>query len=242
MPQLEDGYLKIANELFDALIKAKVPGSELRCALFVIRKTYGYNKKSDWISNSQFVTGTGLEKSNVCRAIRALLLKKILVKDDNQTRPKYRFNKNYWQWELLSKPTTKGQLSKMTPPVVAGDNNGKAENGTGDDHLNPKCSEENGTAEHQGQGIDLKSGLLSPATNTKDSNNVTKERGAAESGEKKQKTKPEQDNSIYIKKLKLIASGRTDHFLVSEYAWEGESFEDMKVRASRELQELERSK
>ena len=121
-PQLENGYTKIANEILDALVLLKLPGVELRITLFIIRKTYGYNKKSDWISNSQFVSGTGLEKSNVCRALNKLTYKKVVVKDDNKGMPKYRLNKKYKEWRLLSPQTTKKKtLSPVHIPVVTSD-------------------------------------------------------------------------------------------------------------------------
>ena len=62
-PQLENGYTKISNEIFDAMVRWKFSSYEYRILIFLIRKTYGWNKKKDWISLSQFVEGTGIKKA-----------------------------------------------------------------------------------------------------------------------------------------------------------------------------------
>ena len=104
-PQLENGYTKIVNELMDALIKYRIPGEQMQCLLFIIRKTYGWNKKEDDISLSQFVDATGINKPCVVRAINGLKEKKIIavIKKDNRTTTTYRFNKFYKTWKALSK-------------------------------------------------------------------------------------------------------------------------------------------
>jgi len=105
-PQLEHGYVKIANEIMDALIKYRIPGEQMQCLLFIIRKTYGFNKKWDTISNSQFVEFTGLKKSSVCRAINVLVDKNIVYKKANNYIPSYYFNKRYGSWKVLAKKLT----------------------------------------------------------------------------------------------------------------------------------------
>ena len=44
-PQLENGYTKIANEILESIIKARITASEKDILIFVIRKTYGYGKR-----------------------------------------------------------------------------------------------------------------------------------------------------------------------------------------------------
>jgi phage replication O-like protein O len=102
-PQLENGYIKIATEIFDAFGRFRIPGVERQILDIIIRKTYGYNKKEDWISNSQFVLLTGLKKGNICKAINSLVYKKIVIKKDNGRVPSYQFNKDYKSWRQLSK-------------------------------------------------------------------------------------------------------------------------------------------
>ena len=101
-PQLENGYTKIANEILDALIKYRIPGEQVQVLLYILRKTYGFNKTNDRISNSQFVSATGMKKGNVSRAVKNLVSKNIVIKSDNKYIPTYRFNKNYKTWKVLS--------------------------------------------------------------------------------------------------------------------------------------------
>jgi hypothetical protein len=52
-PQLENGYVKIANELWDALCRTRIPG-ECRQVLDAIIRSW--NKKADQISYTHFKT------------------------------------------------------------------------------------------------------------------------------------------------------------------------------------------
>lgn len=122
-PQKEKGYTAIANEIMEALSKIRIPGEQMQCLLFLIRKTYGFNKKEDRIANSQFVRATGINKANVHRAIKGLIDKQIVIKKDTEFISRYQFNKDYRKWKALSKKITVKKvvkkdiktLSKKTP-------------------------------------------------------------------------------------------------------------------------------
>lgn len=120
-PQIENGHVKIATELWDALIRYRLPGEQRQIVDAIIRKTYGFNKKEDAIALSQFVKMTGIKKPNVVRSIKALLSKKIIsvIKNDNKPAHVYRINKNYSSWKPLSKKIT---LSKVITGVIKSDN------------------------------------------------------------------------------------------------------------------------
>jgi len=66
-PQKENGYTAIANEIMDALIKIRVPGEAMQILLVILRKTYGWNKRQDAISLSQFFKDTGMKKPSIIR-------------------------------------------------------------------------------------------------------------------------------------------------------------------------------
>ena len=46
-PQCENGHVRIADELYEAILKADFSKRELLVVLTVIRKTYGYRKTMD---------------------------------------------------------------------------------------------------------------------------------------------------------------------------------------------------
>lgn len=107
-PQTEDGYTEIADELIEAFAKIRISGEEMQVLWVIIRKTYGYKKKFDWISLTQFVERTGIKKPNVVRAIRNLLSKKIItvINNDNGMPQRIGINKYYGTWRPLSKKIT----------------------------------------------------------------------------------------------------------------------------------------
>lgn len=122
-PQLENGYLRLANEIFDALAAYRLPGEQMQCLLFILRKTYGYGKKADMISNSQFREATGMKKQSCNRAINELVRKKIVSKNADTRVPTYQFNKNYETWEASAKRLT---VSKKADTVSKNDDRSSA--------------------------------------------------------------------------------------------------------------------
>lgn len=87
---------------------------------FIIRKTYGFNKKDDAIALSQFCLGTGLKKNTVCRAIAHLLYLNLITKKENDVANVYRFNKDFDSWKPLPKKRT---FSKKRIIVTKKENN-----------------------------------------------------------------------------------------------------------------------
>jgi len=116
-PQLENGYIRIATEIWEALIRVRIPGYSRQCLDVIIRKTYGWNKKEDEIAISQFSISTGIDKSNVVRALKQLEnMKIIVVKKDTYMPNKYSINKHYSTWKPLLKKTR--GVSKKNNDVV----------------------------------------------------------------------------------------------------------------------------
>jgi len=102
-PQLENGHTRIANELLEALCSYSFPPKASlppRIVLFVIRKTYGFQKKMDTLSISQFQEGVGEKnRSNLIYWLNYLVQARILVKDKvSNMQVKYGLNKNYSEW------------------------------------------------------------------------------------------------------------------------------------------------
>lgn len=101
-PQLENGYTKLADEVLENLIKSELSGSEFRIVLFVIRKTYGFNKKEDSISLSQFQKGTCLTRTTISHSLQNLVNMAILVKTAIPYQATfYKFNKYAESWRVV---------------------------------------------------------------------------------------------------------------------------------------------
>lgn len=68
MADLENGYLRLANQIQDALCIVELSGREFRVLNAIIRLTYGWSKKSDRIANSLIADKTTLKVKHVhCR-------------------------------------------------------------------------------------------------------------------------------------------------------------------------------
>ena len=118
MPHLKNGYTKIANELIDQFCKYRLSGEEWKVLWVIIRKTYGFNKKMDMISLSQFSQATGITRQNAKRALKSLYSKKIIavLKKEYRSVVSYGIQKSYKEW----KPVLKKEYStqKRVQPVL----------------------------------------------------------------------------------------------------------------------------
>ena len=106
-PQKENGYTVIANEIMEHLAMPGINGSEYRLLFVIWRKTYGFNKKIDQISLTQFQNATFMNRAQVVKTIRDLVEKKILIKVGGE----YQFNKNWEEWEVSKR---EGSMQKHT--------------------------------------------------------------------------------------------------------------------------------
>jgi phage replication O-like protein O len=99
-PQVENGFTRIANELLDQILLAPLRGQQMKIIFFLIRKTYGYGKKSDKLSLQQWADGIGIERHNVWRELQGLIDGNMIhVQDNGPKRPKtYSVNKDYETW------------------------------------------------------------------------------------------------------------------------------------------------
>jgi len=106
MPQLDDGFTRIANELLEAYGLTRIPGEARQVLDVIIRKTYGWGKKKDIIALSQFCLATGLPKSSVIRGIKKLLAMNLVYQKVNASGTEYGINKDYSAWKPFTKKST----------------------------------------------------------------------------------------------------------------------------------------
>lgn len=103
--QIDKGsFVRIHYEILELLAKTPLTGGEFRCLMFLFRKTYGFNKKEDKISLSQWSEGTGMKRQNVWNLLQNLLGRNIIY--CTSSGPKramtWGFNKYYEQWNTES--------------------------------------------------------------------------------------------------------------------------------------------
>lgn len=108
-PQTENGFTKIANEILENLVNTPLLGAEFQVLLFIIRKTYGYNKKQDRISFTQFEQATGISRQTINKTIKNLMAKGLIVKiclpGGNMG---YTFIKDHEKWVVKTHLLVKG--------------------------------------------------------------------------------------------------------------------------------------
>ncbi|HFE2975573.1 TPA: replication protein [Klebsiella quasipneumoniae] len=111
---LDDGFTRIANELLEAVMHAGLSQHQLLVFMAVMRKTYGFNKKSDWVSNEQISVLTGI-LPHKCSAAKSTLVKRGIL---TQTGRVIGINKAVSEWSSLPVKGTekKHYLKKVTLP------------------------------------------------------------------------------------------------------------------------------
>lgn len=101
---IDDGYTRIANELLEAVMAADLTARQLKVALAVIRKTYGFGKKLDRITNTQIAAMTGIHHTHVCKAKNEMIAMNIIVSNGHAIG----INKVISEWDFsishISKP------------------------------------------------------------------------------------------------------------------------------------------
>jgi len=97
-PQIENGYLRIANELYDALLAHNLTGRQFKIVMAVLRKTYGYNKKKDDLSASQIGAICGIARNHVTEELNRLTELRVITKSAGEYGSVIGINKNHWEW------------------------------------------------------------------------------------------------------------------------------------------------
>lgn len=128
-PQVEDGYTRIANELFEAIYKFPFTIRQLRIVLFFIRQTYGHHLKMKQISLARIEAEIGMPRTHICKVINDLARMGVLLKQSHPVTKSVAaiaqtvgINKNYEEWMSLAKPTavtnsvTVGVTNSVTVP------------------------------------------------------------------------------------------------------------------------------
>jgi len=124
--QVDDGeFTRLHNTILDKLALARLAASEYRCLMFLFRMTYGWQKKEDVISLSQWCKGTGIDtdkRHNALRTLNGLVAKRVIYckSNGNNRAATWGFNKHFDQWDA----------SLFVETVIDSDNSFDAENNT----------------------------------------------------------------------------------------------------------------
>jgi phage replication O-like protein O len=97
-PQLEDGRTEIANDIAEHFAQINLSAYEWRVLWAILRKTYGWHKKTDFISYTQLEEITNINRRHIARAISKLLKRNIITKTGTGYSLEYGLQKDYELW------------------------------------------------------------------------------------------------------------------------------------------------
>lgn len=108
--QIDNGdFTRIHNDILDGLARARFTAMEFRCLFFLVRMTYGWQKKEDTISLSQWAVGIGLDKGNrgnMLNTLNSLVSQGVIyTRSNGNNRPAiWGLNKAYFETETVMQP------------------------------------------------------------------------------------------------------------------------------------------
>lgn len=97
-PQVEDGYIRIANSLLEAILAFGFTQRELLVLMAIMRKTYGYNKKADDMSASQIAALCNMARSHVTATLGSLASRNVITKSAGRFGSVIGIQKNHRLW------------------------------------------------------------------------------------------------------------------------------------------------
>ena len=131
-PRIENGYVRIANELLEAICRLDVSGSEMRILLYIIRRTYGFNKDYAEIPLSEISTAVGMRREHIQKMLKRLSTKNIIdLRTNSGTKPQtISIVKNYEKWDVeLCASCLLHKTATVEPTVVQNGNSSVVQNG-----------------------------------------------------------------------------------------------------------------
>ena len=99
----QEGFTKVPNELYDRILSQRLSISQEMALLYVIRKTYGFNKVEDKISISMMAKEMGFCRRAMVNAVHDLQKMGILKCGDTKSgRPTYMMVREpkYWDTDI----------------------------------------------------------------------------------------------------------------------------------------------
>ena len=122
-PQREEGTRQISNEVYRALMKAPLTIGEMKVALCIIDKTWGFNKPSDIISVGQMSTATNLGDRGIRKILTSLKEKRMICYQESNKRlnrgspiNEFLFNKHHDTWIFKGGTVVHGLNSGSVKP------------------------------------------------------------------------------------------------------------------------------
>lgn len=101
-PQIEDGYIRIANELFEAIyMHYDFTKRQLKVISTIIRNSYGWNRKECKMTIREIEEKTGMKYQHIYPVIKELISMNVIkISGESASCRTFKLNKNYTEWRL----------------------------------------------------------------------------------------------------------------------------------------------
>jgi phage replication O-like protein O len=113
-PQVQNGFVRIANELAKAFCRYRISGEGWQVLMAIMRQTYGYQKKEAKIRMDELEELTLLDERQIWRGLAWLKRHNIVRRDKSMMTS---VNKDYESW-LLSTGIVDKEKKSLTKTVV----------------------------------------------------------------------------------------------------------------------------
>lgn len=100
-PQLKNGHTRIANEIFDHIMKTNLNGTQFRLVLAIWRYTYGFQRKTNEMSISFLAKVVNVNRTQLNRELVTLIDRNIIsvIGIGSKGARIMGFNKDYKEWD-----------------------------------------------------------------------------------------------------------------------------------------------
>lgn len=96
--QLENGYTRIANALYDEILKRDFSKRQLKILLFIMRYSYGFSQKSCVFEHLSDFQQAGLDRTDIKKELNILALARVILWDKENNI--FQLNKNFEEWQI----------------------------------------------------------------------------------------------------------------------------------------------
>lgn len=111
---IENGYCKIANEILERVCQLDISGTQFQLLMAIVRCTYGYNKKSDRVTNTYLAELTGISLSAVKDGLIKLSERQIITVEKAGIMKLVAVNKTVSDWVFSSGKKLANTRTKAT--------------------------------------------------------------------------------------------------------------------------------
>jgi len=109
-PQLENGYIRLANDIHEQIMVSYFTERQYRILEFIIRLSYGCQKKEAYIPKQSEFEMVGVGAGHIKNQLDLLIRDKVITREGDL----YSINKDYDQWRVSrAKPYDPAKLTDL---------------------------------------------------------------------------------------------------------------------------------